>query len=221
MQLTDEQRSLIEAHLDAVIEMNTKINLTRIDDHESGMVLHIEDSLSALPEFSECPEGRYADLGTGGGFPGVTLSIATGRDVLLVDSVSKKMKALDSMMEELGLSSQVTTYAGRIEDLSIQEKGQFSVLTARALSSLPSLLELASPLLKIGGRVICYKGSSYQEELDRALPLQKKLGMKHVSTRVFELSDGSPRAVIVFEKAGKPKLVLPRRVGMAQKHPFA
>ena len=74
MELDACKAELIERHLDEVIEMNRKINLTRVVDRESALVLHVEDSLSAFPEFSEAPSGPYADLGSGGGFPGVTLS---------------------------------------------------------------------------------------------------------------------------------------------------
>ena len=221
MALTEAQHELIERHLDAVIEMNQKINLTRVLDRESGLVLHVEDSLSCIPEFNECIEGDYADLGSGGGFPGVTLSIAMDRPVLLVDSVGKKMRALDEIMDQIGLSDQVATYAGRIEDLSVERRGQFSVLTARALTSLPSLIELASPLLRKQGRIICFKGSNYEEELDQALKIQGKLGMKLVSQRFFTLGDGSQRSIFVFEKVGKPKIKLPRRVGMAQNNPLS
>ena len=221
MELDACKAELIERHLDEVIEMNRKINLTRVVDRESALVLHVEDSLSAFPEFSEAPSGPYADLGSGGGFPGVTLSIASGRKVLLVDSVWKKMRAMDSIVSDLGLQDSVSTYAGRIEDLSNERRGNFAVLTARALTAMPSLIELACPLLQKGGRLICYKGSNYEEELERALRIQDKLGMKLVSQRFFDLSDGSARSIFVFEKVAKPKIKLPRRVGMAQNNPLA
>ena len=220
MELSEEQKVLMESHLDAVIKMNEKINLTRIVNRDSALVLHLEDSLSALEEFLTCPEGPYADLGTGGGFPGITLSIATGHEVLLVDSVAKKCRALDEIINQLSLSDSISTYPKRIEELAVEKPKYFSVLTARALSSLPSLLELACPLLRQGGRLISYKGSNYQEELEQALGLEKKLAMHFVSQRSFQLSDGSPRTILVFEKCGKPKVKLPRRMGMAQKQPF-
>lgn len=220
MEITAEQRDLMSRHLELVIKANEKVNLTRVDTFESGKILHIEDSLSALDEFEKAPAGPYADLGSGGGYPGVVLSIATGRDVLLVDSVSKKMSVLDGIISQLGLGDQVSTYKGRIESLSIEQPSGFSVLTARALTGLASLIELASPLLCRGGIIICYKSVQYEEELEHALSIQDKLGMKHVSTRVFSLSDGTPRSIIVFEKIGEPLVKLPRRPGMAQKRPY-
>lgn len=220
--LSEEQKRLLDRHLELVIEANKVSNLTRITDWQQGQLLHVEDSLVGLPEVEDAPDGRYADLGTGGGFPGIPLAIATGRETLLVDSVGKKTKALDLIIPELGLADRVKTYTGRAEDLANELPGEFSVITARALSSLPSLVELASPLLRRGGRLVCYKGRPEEEEVERACSLEKKLGMALVSKRDVVLSDEEThRSIIVFEKVKKQKIKLPRRVGMAQRHPLA
>lgn len=220
MDITAQQMELMQRHLELVIEQNKTLNLTRVSTLEAGKVLHIEDSLAGVQELLQAPQGAYADLGSGGGFPGITLSIATGRKVLLVDSVAKKMAAMERIARELGLQDSVETYAGRIEDLSIQRRGELSVLTARALTSLPSLIELASPLLAPSGHLICYKSAQYQDELDQACAIQQKVGMRYLSCRELELSDGTPRTIILFEKAGEPQVKLPRRPGMAQKRPY-
>ena len=118
----------------------------------------------------------------------------------------------------MGLSKQMSTYGGRIEDLATEKKASFSVLTARALSSLSSLLELSSPLLVQGGQLICYKANVEDEEIDHVEELKGLLAMRLVSDRSFTLSDGvTPRRILVFEKKGYPSIKLPRRVGMAQK----
>lgn len=217
-----QQRALLDKHLELVIEANKVTNLTRITDWDQGQLLHVEDSLVGLSEVNEAPDGWYADLGTGGGFPGIPLAICTGRDALLVDSVGKKTKALDSIVAELGLSDHVATYTGRAEELALEHPGEFSVITARALSALPSLLELAAPLLKRGGRLVCYKGRPKEEEIEAAVSLEKKLGMKLLSQREALLSDDeTQRVILVFEKVKMQKIKLPRRVGMAQRHPLA
>lgn len=215
------QRELLDKHLELVIEENKVTNLTRIVDWESAQVLHVEDSLAGLPEVEEALEGPYLDMGSGAGFPGIPLAIMTGRETLLADSVGKKTRALDSFAAELGIDDIVSTYHGRIEDLALQQPNRFSLVTARALSSLASLLELASPLLAKGGRLVCYKTHSYSEELEHAREIARKLGMEFVSSRGFTLSDGeTSRAIIVFRKRCNPSMKLPRRVGMAQKKPF-
>lgn len=213
--------ALIERYLELILEVNKTLNLTRIEDSQEARLLHIEDSLSGSKELEAAPDGLYGDLGSGGGFPGVPLAIASGRQTLLVDSVKKKMAAVASVIDELGLSAQIGTYNGRIEDLAIDQPGQFSALTARALSRVSVLMELASPLLNNGGHLICYKAQLSDEELDHALSLQKYLGMKLVSDRSFFLSDNeTARRIVVFEKYKDAGLKLPRRVGLAQKKPL-
>lgn len=102
-ELQIEQRKLLDLHLELVLKENERSNLTRIIDWQQGQLLHIEDSLVGLQEFEDAPSGRAADLGSGGGFPGIPLAIVSGRPIMLVDSVTKKTTALDRMIEELGL----------------------------------------------------------------------------------------------------------------------
>ena len=217
----DQQMSLMQRYLDSILEANKVTNLTRITDGEQARLLHIEDSLVGLPEVNEAPTGLYGDLGSGGGFPGVPLALATGRKTLLVDSVKKKMAIVQSALDDLSLSEQISTSSERIEDLPLEYKEKFAVLTARALSKLVSLIELASPLLKKGGRLVCYKAQLSSEELEEALAVQDLVGMKMISQREICLSDGeTTRTIVVFEKIGKSRIKLPRRIGLAQKQPL-
>lgn len=212
---------LCEQYLDGVLEVNKTTNLTRIDNWEEALVLHIEDSLVGLPEINEAPEGKYADLGSGGGFPGVPLALYTGRDTLLVDSVKKKMRLVSELIATLGRSDSIHVYDGRIEDLAKEKKGEFAVLTARALSRLVSLLELASPLLMKKGRLVCYKADIAEEEISEAQAVASLLGMRLLSRREAVLSDGvTKRTILTYEKVGPARLKLPRRVGMAQRNPL-
>lgn len=217
----DQTMSLMQRYLDSILEANKVTNLTRITDGEQARLLHIEDSLVGLPEVNEAPTGLYGDLGSGGGFPGVPLALATGRKTLLVDSVKKKMAIVQSALDDLSLSEQISTSSERIEALPLEYKEKFAVLTARALSKLVSLIELASPLLKNGGRLVCYKAQLSSEELEEALAVQDLVGMKMISQREICLSDGeTTRTIVVFEKIGKSRIKLPRRIGLAQKQPL-
>lgn len=212
------REDLLKKHLELVIEANKTTNITRITTWEEGMLLHVQDSLIGLPELSDAPEGWYADIGSGAGYPGIPLAIESGRRTLLVDSVGKKTAILDHMIEELKLEN-VETYTGRIEDLAKDHPRSFTAITARALARLSVLMELASPLLAKGGRLICYKANVEQDELDHALELERKLGMRLFSDRSVSLEDHH-RRIICFEKTGQPMLKLPRKVGMAQKKPL-
>lgn len=219
--LTKEQQALIMKHLALIIEANKTLNLTRIDTVESGTLLHIEDSLSALQEISNVKEGPYIDLGSGGGYPGIPIAIATGRQTVLLDARQKKVEALNRMIEELQLSEFVTAAHDRIEHYSLNHKGEFSLVTARALAKLSVLLEFASPLLSAGGSLVCYKAQIEDDEFKHAQKLEKQTGMRIVSRRDFVLSDGETRrCIIVVTKEKKPSIVLPRHDGFAQKKPL-
>lgn len=220
-ELSIEQRLLLDLHLELVLKENEISNLTRIVNWDQGQLLHIEDSLLGVPEFMQAPTGRYGDIGTGGGFPGIPLAIVSDRETVLIDSVAKKTQALDRIINQLGLSARVSTYTGRTEELALEQPESFSVITARALSALPSLLELAAPLLSLKGHLICYKAEVGKDELDQAALLEEKLGMKLVSSRSTVLSDEkTKRTILVYKKVGEPRVSLPRRPGMAQKRPY-
>lgn len=209
---------LLQRHLELVLEANKKTNITRISSWDEGMVLHVQDSLLGLEELSEAPDGWYADIGTGAGYPGIPLAIETGRKTLLVDSVGKKTAILDSFIAELGLD-QVSTYTGRIEDLAREHPYEFAAITARALAQLSVLMELAAPLLQLGGKLICYKANLKPSELDHALSLQDTVGLKLVSDRSFVLDDYQ-RRIVTFEKVKRESIQLPRKTGLAQKRPL-
>ena len=216
-----EQRKLLDLHLKLVMEINTSTNLTRIIDWNNGQLLHIEDSLSGLPEINEAPSGKYLDMGSGAGFPGIPVAIMTQRKTMLADSVGKKIKALDTIINQLGMDDSIQTYHGRVETLAEIQPENFTVITARALSSLASLLELASPLLCKGGSLICYKSQDITDELTHTKEIAGKLGMSFHSRRDLCLSDNkTKRSILVFNKVSQPELSLPRRVGLAQKKPL-
>ena len=215
-----DQQTLIKRHLELVIEANEKVNLTRIATIEDGMLLHVEDSLIGLPELNGAPEGPYGDLGSGGGFPGLPLAIASERKTTLIDSRQKKMLMLDDIISALGLSDQVETYAGRAELLAKTRSMRYAALTARALAKLPVLMELASPLLKRGGHLICYKAQMDESELAHARRVQKLTGMELIGMRTLTLGDEYTRRIVTFAKKGTPTMKLPRREGQAQKEPL-
>ena len=204
-----------------LIEYNKKVNLTAITECEEVWVKHFLDSI-LLSKYAKIPEkASLIDVGTGAGFPGIPIAITTERKTLLADSVGKKITALNRMITKLSLEGIVSTFQGRIEDLAKDQPENFSVITARALSSLSSLLELASPLLKMNGHLICYKSQDIDDELMHAKTVCNKFSMKFIEVQNFTLSDGvTHRSIVVFEKTSKPSISLPRRVGMAQKKPF-
>ena len=221
MSITQEQRVLLEDHLKMVIEENRHTNITRIDTWDEGWLLHVEDSLVGVDEVEAAIDGPLADLGSGAGFPGIPLAIMLQRPTTLVESVGKKATLLQGFAKRLGIDATIRVFPGRAEELARQEADAYAVVTARALSSLPSLMELASPLLMQHGRLVCYKSADIDEELAHALLLQEKLAMRFVGRRDAVLSDEkTKRSIVVFEKEGQPQVSLPRREGQAQRKPY-
>ena len=219
--ITHEQQSALEEYLRQVLLKNEELNLTTITDLETARVLHLEDSLLALEEVCAAPEGELVDLGSGGGFPGVPLALVTGRETTLVDSRKKKMEAIDAILKACGIEG-VKTCSARIEELALESPAHYAAATARALSTLPVLLEFAAPLLIMGGKLIVYKGPKHADELAQAASLEEKLGMRQVSIRHARLSDETTeRTIVVYEKYAEAQVKLPRRPGMAQKRPYA
>ncbi|MCL1846482.1 MAG: 16S rRNA (guanine(527)-N(7))-methyltransferase RsmG [Coriobacteriia bacterium] len=219
--ISEEEARLLDKHLSYVLEQNKRINLTSIENRERAMILHIEDSLVALPEIMRSPQGRMADLGSGGGFPGIPLAIVTKRETTLVEATKKKAALLSVFIQENSLQDRICVEAVRIEELARRQRGQYAVVTARALAPLPVLLELATPLLCMGGALVAYKAGQVEEEAKVANKLKNMLGMEFVGKRELVLSDGmTKREIMVYQKFAEAERDLPRRNGQAQHRPL-
>lgn len=221
--ISDEELLLLKTHLDYVLETNKSIRLTAIHSKEEGERLHILDSLLILPEVLSAPEGRMLDIGTGGGFPGFPIALISNRSVDLLDSVKKKAKAIEEFIHKYYVGDLEMSAIGlRAEELALERSAYYSIILARAVSSLPALVELASPLLIEGGHLIAHKGPNDDEELERAMKVAEIVGMKFLARREYELPEGNEqRTVYVFVKAAEPNIELPRRPGRAQRKPLA
>jgi 16S rRNA (guanine527-N7)-methyltransferase len=215
-------QDILSRHLRFVLDYNIKVNLTSIESFDAGILLHIEDSLTALTELNKAPEGKLADIGSGGGFPGIPLAIASGRDTLLIESIKKKAAALQEFIDIEKLNTQIKVASLRSEEVATIYPQEFAAVTARAVSDLSVLIELASPLLQINGLLIALKGSPDNQELNRASLAADIAGMQFNTQRELVLSDNkSKRTIITYKKITDPKITLPRRPGMATKRPIA
>jgi 16S rRNA (guanine527-N7)-methyltransferase len=217
----ETQHSVLE-YLDVVIELNTSLNLTRIVSPDSAVRLHVLDSLVALPEVSSAPAGTLLDIGTGGGFPGVVLCLASTRDGILLDSVGKKARAVNTAISALGATETIRALPERAEEHARSHGQEYAVVTARAVSELPALVELAAPLLLDGGRLIALKGAPEDRELQRARAVGSKVGMRELSVRRLILPGGDEsRCIVTYQRSGVQHVRLPRKNGAAQNSPLA
>lgn len=219
---TSEQAQQLVEHLELVLETNKYLNLTRITDLHEACVLHTLDSL--LPLSSELcnidNSSKVLDMGTGGGFPGLPIAIVTGATVTCIDSVKKKITAVQSFVDRLALS-RVTPSARRLEEIQNDEKGIYTHVFARAVAQSNVLIEYAAPYLAQDGLLILEKGKPTEEEIALANTAADLCGLEYVSRETYELPEGSgTREILYYKKVRKPKIKLPRKIGMAKHHPL-
>lgn len=220
--ISDEQARLMVAHLDLVIEKNKVLNLTRITEPSEGLVLHYLDSLMPLAFISSQigSQDVVLDVGTGAGFPGIPLAIATGAHAVLIDSVGKKVNAVNDFATVLGLEN-VEALHMRAEELALERPASFSYVFARAVAQSNVLIEYAAPLLKMHGKLVLEKANPTDDEIGAADRAATICGMKFVSCETCELPNGlGHREILQYQKVGKPKIRLPRQNGMAKNQPL-
>ena len=221
IELSSEQVTILDAHLRFVLENNRQINLTSITDYQKALILHVVDSLLVLPELAVAPGGKLLDIGSGAGYPGLPLAVATQRQTTLLDARKKKVQVLQEFLSQHPELSFCTAESGRAEEYALTHREEFSVVVTRALATLPALVELASPLLAIGGQLIAFKGLLSADERARAGQLCDATGMAPKSHRVYLLPSGEHREAVVYEKMKPAQIGLPRQVGRAQHSPLA
>ena len=222
---TDEQLGLLLTHLDLVVEKNKVMNLTRITETREAIIRHTVDSLllvkSVMTEPHTSEETCFVDVGTGGGFPGIPLGIMTDSRGLLIDSVGKKVNAVNEFISELGLVNRLEAKQIRAEELAKEQREALDFVTARAVADLGVLVEYASPLLKRGGELIVSKAQIQDEEIARGVKTAKIVGMSLVSRETFELpEEQGHREILCFVHDRKSSVKLPRLNGMAKKKPL-
>jgi 16S rRNA (guanine527-N7)-methyltransferase len=153
------------AYRDLLARWNRTYNLTAVRVPAQMVARHLLDSLALAPHLAALAAraGRLADLGTGPGLPGIPLAIALpGLQVALVESTGKKARFLREAVRVLGLGN-AAVVESRIE--AYDEPGRFDAITARALATIPRILELGGHLLAPGGRLLAMKGQRPDEEL--------------------------------------------------------
>lgn len=206
---------------DFLMEWNQKMNLTSIKEENDAVQKHFLDSLAPLSQSLLPQSGSILDIGAGAGFPSIPLAIFLPHcSVTMVDSVRKKVSFLEAACHELSLNNTKAVW-GRAEDLgrdpSLRER--FDLIVNRALAPLNVLLEYGMPFLRVGGRMLCYKGPAAEEEI-----LQAKRALHLTGAKVLEVHpsklDGLEHFIIELLKESPINASYPRKAGLPTKSPL-
>ena len=217
--VTKEQIDLLWDFMHHVLETNEKFNLTAIKDEESFVEKMLFDS--ALILNNQRFEGiDILDIGAGAGFPSVVISILSpNAHVVALDSTAKKVNFIKEYAEKNNLN--MSTVAARAEEYAQDNREKYMVVTARAVASLRILLELAMPLLKVGGVFIAMKGPGFEEEIKEAKCALNKLRCKVDYIYEDQLPESKEtRSFIYVRKVEETPKKYPRAFGEIKSNPL-
>ena len=204
--VTEEQLEKLEIYCNFLLEYNTHTNLTAIKNREEVYLKHFYDSLTLVKSIDLTSIENLLDIGTGAGFPGIVLKIFfPNLQIYLVDSNNKKTKFLNELKNKLNVDK-VEVINNRIENITSRFINSIDVVTARAVTNLPVLVELALPLVKVNKYFIAMKGNA-QEELENSEYAITYLGGKIEDVKEFDLPhDAGKRMLITIQKTQKSEL---------------
>ena len=227
--VSDEQMENFLRFYELLVETNKTMNLTAITDFESVVEKHFLDSLSLVclgePVLSVLEnDALVLDLGTGGGFPGIPLKIVYPEvQMILADSVKKRLGFVDKVITELGLEEAKTVH-GRAEELGVlpDYREKFALCVSRAVAHISVLSEYCLPFVKKGGCFVAYKTDSIEEEIRGAKRGISILGGKIEKIAHFTLPNSDiHRSLVLIRKIKPTPKKYPRRPGVPKKEPMS
>ena len=211
-----QQKYLFKVYYKLLTEYNNKVNLTAITDEDKVILKHFIDSILGL-KFIDGK--KVIDLGSGAGFPGIPLAIMDNIDLTLVDSIKKKTDFLEMVVSQLGLKN-VRVLNSRIEDLAKVDgyRENYDICVSRAVAPLNTLCEYCLPFCKIGGKMLAYKSSKTDQEVEIAKNAIKKTGGN--ISNIYNLKTSNNRYIVEIKKISATPNIYPREKNNPRKNPL-
>lgn len=219
--LTENQIKQFFDYMNLLIEWNKIMNLTSIIEPKDIIIKHFVDSLTIINMIEK--KSRIIDVGTGAGFPGIPIKIIYPEtEIILLDSLNKRIKFLDEVIKTLKLKK-IHTIHGRAEDFGqdVEYREKFDYAVARAVAPLNILLEYLMPFVRVHGECICMKGSNVEEELAASKNSIKTLkGLLTSKNEFFIPHTDIKRTIIDIKKIEHLSKMYPRKAGTPNKDPI-
>ena len=220
--LTGEQAEKLARYHEMLVEANARFNLTRVpDDAAEAIDRNYLDCLAPLR--TGLPGvARAVDVGSGAGFPGIPLSICLP-DVrfVLLDSLGKRVEFLNQVIAALGLNAEAVHLRAEDAARKPELRESFDIATARAVAPLNLLAEYLLPFVRVGGRMLAYKGPTADEELADASNALQILGGRFMRTEAAPIPGRDwDHRLLWIEKAASTPEKYPRRAGKPEKSPL-
>ncbi len=210
IQLNEQQIILFEKYFNLLILWNDKINLTTITKQNEVIIKHFLDSCLTINLIKD--NSKIIDIGAGAGFPSIPLKILNPTlEVVLIDSVNKKVNFINEVIKTLDLSN-IKVFHYRAEDLAYKNeyRENFDYVVSRAVAALNVLCEYSIPFLKVGGKLLAYKSIDYLNEINLAKNAIIVLNSKVEDVLKLNI-ENNERNIIIIKKVGKSPKKYPRQ----------
>lgn len=217
IKIDENQKNQLVSYMELTLKANESFNLTANDTKESFMIKNIIDSLLIVKNLN-LDEKNILDLGSGAGLPGIPLAIYyKNTNFTLLEPLTKRANFLKEIAQKLGLKN-VNVVNDRAEIFIKNARESFDFVTSRAVSRLNILLELSIPFLKVGGKLIAYKGINYKEEIN-----ESKNALDLLSSKIIVIEEenlvqiNEKRYNIFIQKNQKTSQKYPREYRLIKK----